>query len=402
LTRLNELRQTDNYTNWFYLGREYLFLMLVIGGTVTLYECFWTGPWSLLWAMPLTVFAIVCVGAGQHRLATFGHEAAHYMLFKNRVLNEIASEWFCMFPLFATTHQFRLQHFGHHQHANDPDLDPDVAQLRGSGHHFAFPLTLRQFLWRCVVLQVLWLPSLLRYVLCRASFQFERSAPALTVKRHASPILFLAAAIHYTALATALSVGIWHGESTFLYGAPALLLAGALALAALAPAGWFPEYALRSEISERFRLVLRWTHVSMLLCTITWLTAWTGSPWWLYYILLWLVPAGTSFAFFMMLGQVAQHGNAGTGRFDNTRIFLVHPLLRMAVFPIGNDYHTAHHLFMTVPHYYLPELHALLMETEPYRNQVTIVTGWFLHDETPMEHPTVVDLLTEAERPSAA
>ena len=27
--RINALRRTDNWTNWFYLGREYLFLLCV-------------------------------------------------------------------------------------------------------------------------------------------------------------------------------------------------------------------------------------------------------------------------------------------------------------------------------------------------------------------------------------
>src|SRR5438132_1149536 len=112
---------------------------------------------------------------------------------------------------------------------------------------------------------------------------------------------------------------------------------------------------------------------------MSWLTYSAGKPWWLYYFLLWLVPAATSFAFFLMLGQVAQHGNADRDPITNTRVFLVHPLIRLAVFPIGNDYHTPHHLFMNVPHYNLPKLHALLMQTPEYRQRVTIVTGYFFH-----------------------
>src|SRR5437879_3986802 len=134
LRQVNQLRQTDNFTNWYYLAREYFFLISVIGGTILLYESCREEAWYLVWAIPLTFVAILCIGAGQHRLATLGHEAAHYMLFKNRLLNELAAEWFCMFPIFAATHRYRLQHLGHHQHANDAELDPDVTQLRLSGH----------------------------------------------------------------------------------------------------------------------------------------------------------------------------------------------------------------------------------------------------------------------------
>ena len=106
------------------------------------------------------------------------------------------------------------------------------------------------------------------------------------------------------------------------------------------------------------------------------------------------MPIGTSFSFYMILRQLVQHGNADRERFTNTRIFLVHPLIRMAVFPIGNDYHLPHHLFTMVPHYNLKALHELLLRTQPYHDQATIVPGYFFHDDQPLAHPTVLDLMT--------
>src|SRR4051812_12248763 len=99
LRRVNVLRRTDNWTNWLYLLREYLFLAVAIGLTVAWCEFLWFEGWSLFLAIPVVLVCIFCVGAGQHRLATLTHEAAHYMLFKNRRLNEFVSEWFCMFPI---------------------------------------------------------------------------------------------------------------------------------------------------------------------------------------------------------------------------------------------------------------------------------------------------------------
>ncbi len=100
----------------------------------------------------------------------------------------------------------------------------------------------------------------------------------------------------------------------------------------------------------------------------------------------------TAFSFFMILRQVVQHGNADSGRFTNTRIFLVSHLIRFAVFPLGMDYHLPHHLFPMVPHFNLRKLHSLLLETDEYRNQATVVEGYFFH-ERPPEHPTVVELM---------
>ena len=94
----------------------------------------------------------------------------------------------------------------------------------------------------------------------------------------------------------------------------------------------------------------------------------------------------------MLLRQIVQHGNAGGERFSNTRIFLVSRLIRFAVFPLGMDYHLPHHLFPMVPHYRLKRLHALLEETEEYRQQATTVEGYFWHRDPP-QHPTVLELM---------
>jgi fatty acid desaturase len=107
-----------------------------------------------------------------------------------------------------------------------------------------------------------------------------------------------------------------------------------------------------------------------------------------------MVPLGSSFAFFMILRQIVQHGNADTERLTNTRIFHVHWLISWAVFPIGNDYHLPHHLFPMVPHYNLKKLHGLLAQTEEYRRQAIVVEGYFLPPEIPSKYPTVMDLMT--------
>jgi fatty acid desaturase len=59
------------------------------------------------------------------------------------------------------------------------------------------------------------------------------------------------------------------------------------------------------------------------------------------------------------------------------------------------DYHLPHHLFPLVPHYRLPELHALLMEHNPeYRAHCTVVEGYFFHRRPP-EHATVLELMAQ-------
>src|ERR1700674_113465 len=72
--RLQALRQTDNYTNIYYFARTYLYFTLVIGATIAFYYlglAWW-------WNVPVTIVAIVLIGAGQHQLSALTHEGAHH------------------------------------------------------------------------------------------------------------------------------------------------------------------------------------------------------------------------------------------------------------------------------------------------------------------------------------
>jgi fatty acid desaturase len=395
LRQVNALRQPDNLTNWFYLVREYAFLGAVVGATLAFYHLLEDGglPWP--WAVPVSLLAVVLVGAGQHRLATLGHEASHYSLFRNRTLNELVSDWFCMFPLFTTTHGYRLQHLAHHQYPNDGERDPDVTQMRASGHRFHLPTSRGRFLWQCVLKQVLWPPNLVRYSLVRALFKPDGGPGSpYRVTRKPSRILVFGTILYLAGLAATLAVLVWQGDPRLLALVPAAMLAAALTAYALAPEASFARYGVRHDLPARPHACLRITYYTLLLTTLAWLTWATGRPWWLYYLVLWVVPLGTSFAFFMVLRQVVQHGNADRGRLTNTRIFHVNRFISAAVFPLGMDYHLPHHLFPMVPHYNLRRLHALLLDAEDYRAQATLVEGYFLPHGPPPRKPTVLDLMT--------
>src|SRR5438132_3861623 len=101
--KLQELRQTDNFTNIYYCVRICLYFALVIGGALWFYHFQETAGWSWWWNVPVTIVAIVLIGAGQHQLTALAHEAAHHILFKNRYINDLVSDWLCMFPLYSAT-----------------------------------------------------------------------------------------------------------------------------------------------------------------------------------------------------------------------------------------------------------------------------------------------------------
>lgn len=386
--KLQQLRRTDNYTNLYYVARAYAYLALVIGGTLWFYQHQSAAGWSWWWNVPITVVAIALIGAGQHQLGGIAHEATHHILLRHRYWNDIVSDWFCMFPLFSSTHHYRLQHLAHHQYVNDPVLDPDVAQLRESGHWLSFPLAARDAYWALV--RQLWLPKLLKYAAIRSRYSSMASLTNPYARKDVIPSrLSIRVAILYMAgLAGMLTGLVRYGDAVLLAVVPALFWAAAVAFFLLLPERFYQQLRLRPVIPIRWLTAARMTFATCLFCALAWITHLTGAPAALYFILLWVVPLTTAFSFFMILRQIVQHGNAGRGWLTNTRIFLVQRLLRFSVFPLGQDYHLPHHLFATVPHYRLGELHDLLLQYPEYARQAVVVHGYFLPP-----HPTVIDVL---------
>ena len=398
MRRVNALRATDNVTNWLYIAREYVYLGTVVGLTITFYNgrVSW-GLESWLWDVPITLLAFVLVGAGQHRLTTLSHEGSHYLLFRNRLLNELASDWLTMFPMWSTTHHYRIQHLAHHQFPNDPERDPDVMQMTASGHRFPFPMRPRQFMWECVIKQLLIVPKLIRYIRVRASFNATGGGSGPYDVKGPRSKLLITVGVVYLALTIAVTTTLSYvGDPLWLAVAPGTMLAATLSFYAIVPARYYRQTNLRPDVSPRWMTFGRVTYLTLLFTGLACLTRWSGMPWGLYYFVLWVVPIFTTFSFFMILRQTVQHGNASRDRFTNTRIFLVGSLIRFAVFPLGMDYHLPHHLFPLVPHYRLPRLHRLLLDTEEYRNQATIAEGYFWHRRPP-QHATVLELMARAD-----
>jgi fatty acid desaturase len=385
---LQRLRRTDNVTNLYYLARTYAYLALVLGGTVWAYHARAAAGLSWWWDVPVTLLAIVLVGAGQHQLAGLGHEAAHHTLLRHRLLNDLVSDWFCMFPLFSSTSHYRLQHLAHHQFVNDPVRDPDVAQLRASGHWLDFPLAPASALW--ALLRQTWPPRLLRYALIRSRYGSVALAGNPYARKDTRPPRWPSwVGIAYVPLLAVLFRFLMrHGDPVLMAVVPAVSGAALVAFYLLLPERLYEQLRLRPVVSLRWVRAGRSAFLTALVAGLGWTTWLTGEWAALCFLLLWVLPLFTSFAFFMILRQIVQHGNGGRGWLTNTRVFLVHRLVRFAVFPLGQDYHLPHHLFSTVPHYRLRQLHEALLAYPEYRAQAVVVHGYFLPPR-----PTVLDVL---------
>lgn len=80
--------------------------------------------------------------------------------------------------------------------------------------------------------------------------------------------------------------------------------------------------------------------------------------------LLWVVAWLTTYRLALRIRSIAEHALAGPAEdpLRNTRTTLVSGWERLLLAPNYVNYHLEHHLVMTVPHYRLPRMHALLRE----------------------------------------
>ncbi|MEX0611987.1 MAG: fatty acid desaturase, partial [Pirellulales bacterium] len=391
--RLQELRQTDNLRNWYYLVRTYVLLAVVVGGAVWFYHFTRSGQLSMWWNVPVSFVAITLVGALQHHLANLAHEAVHHTLFKNRYLNDLTSELLCSFPMFSSTFHYGLHHLAHHQFVNDPVRDPDISQLQMSGHRLSFPILKQEFLE--VLFRQMWVPNLIRYSLARAEYdslgtsknpyiredwEYTKLPARLTLAYLVGTVLLLTGLVTY-------------GNPVLLAILPAAALTGILGALWLLPERYYYQSKIRPLLPIRVLGMMRTAFLTAMLWALAWATWSTGDWWGGYFFLLWVLPLGTSFPLFMVLRQIVQHGNGDRGWLTNTRVFRCHPFINFAVFPMGQDYHLPHHMYSTIPHYRLKELHEAMLKYPEYSGKATVVEGYIWPKERPPKHPTVVDVL---------
>jgi fatty acid desaturase len=391
--RLQELRRTDNVTNVYYFVRVYLYFALVIGGTLWFYHFQAENGLSWWWNLPVTALAIILIGAGQHQLTALAHEAAHHTLFWNRFANDLFSDWLCMFPLYSSTQHYRLQHLAHHQFVNDPERDPDISQLKTSGHWLNFPLASGVFVK--TLLKQLWIPNLVRYMRIRAKYNAIATDKNPYLKKGWTPskTTVRAGILYMVVLLAMLFVLVRLEQPVLLAVIPAALWLAAMLFFSMIPESMYHQSRVHPVISMRAMSLMRVTFITLVFNALAWLSLYVTPYAAFYYFLLWLVPIFTSFSFFMVLRQIVQHGNGDRGWLTNTRIFFVSRFINFSVFPLGQDYHLPHHLFASVPHYRLKDLHEALLGCAEYREQAVIVEGYFLPHERPPRRPTVIDVL---------
>lgn len=381
---IHPLRYLDNYRNLAYLAADWLTLGAVLAATITFCET--RAQWGLPWLsnVPVVALGVLLVGAVQHRFAGLGHEGAHWILLKNRFFNELVSDWFCMFPIFSSTAQYRLMHLGHHEYTNDWQHDPELLNMGKTRMMDRFPMTRGEFA-RHFFSRIFWPPRLLRYVwdnIYTTTFGYAVNPYQKTLPKELPGrighfrITSLLGLSYLPLMVGVLACLSWFGTQLQLVAAAGLLLTAATAVIYALPNDWYFQSDFRPVYSAKFASVLRLTWVTLLELGLASARLATGYEWGVYFWLLWVLPLLTSFPYFMLLRDLYQHANADDGKLTNSRVIFSHPVARWAMFIYGQDIHLTHHLYPAVPHYNLRKLHRLLVENnEEYARHVVECHG---------------------------
>lgn len=373
---LQALKARDNWTNWRYLALNWAVIIGTIALAIAAENALVAAGHSLWWMLPVALAAIVVIGASQHQLGGAIHEGAHYQLFANRTLNEAASDWLAGYPIFTSTHHYRLHHMPHHQFVNDKARDPVLTQAAETDHWLDFPLTHVEMVK--ALAHLLWIPHLVRYTIGRARY----SALGLGNNPYADPkqqghpsaqiigLLFAGGlpALLIAMLALELPASVVMGVFFAIWAATTLYYA-------LIPEDWFASGRIKPVFSNRTGSIARLASMAIVYGALTAMDLAGYDKAWAYYGLYWVVPLFTTFPIFMILREWLQHGNADRGRYTNSRIFVTNPLFNYAVMPWGMDYHLPHHVMASVPHYRLRELHEVLKRDPEYAAKAVVVEG---------------------------
>ncbi len=76
------------------------------------------------------ITAFLLMGRAHAQIAALMHEAAHRMLFRNRLLNDFVGRWILGFPSFTPIDSYRRGHMAHHRDEFGPN-EPDILLYRG-------------------------------------------------------------------------------------------------------------------------------------------------------------------------------------------------------------------------------------------------------------------------------
>ncbi|RTL44641.1 MAG: hypothetical protein EKK48_05165 [Candidatus Melainabacteria bacterium] len=260
----------------------------------------------VLYPNPLTfIFAFLVVTSRMGALLAIAHDAHHGTFLPDRKWNDLIAAWLCAYPVGSIYNSSKAVHMAHHKYLNTPE-DPD------RNFHFEDnKSTPQQFAWhflRLVFGGQLWTSIVVNGIL--RPIQKDSVQP----QDKPAPVVVLTRKGH-------------------------------------------PE-------------ILNLVPVQL----VIWGTLWAVSGQWWLYLAVWLGPIFTLGTFLGFLRGFVDHARLPDDSAANSAERLVtvlnaNFLERAFLAPYDFKYHAEHHMFPSVPHYYLHELHTILQADETYRSR---------------------------------
>jgi fatty acid desaturase len=381
---LRERARVHPWRNLLFLGLDHLCLVVLVASAIAfdLWRRFEEWPWIA--NAPVWLPVALVIGVLQHRIGLMGHEASHYLLHPDRRWNDLLADWLCFFPVFGSLANYRAKHLDHHLHPNDPEKDPNFEGGKFERFYALFPMARHSFVIR-YGLGFFWPPFVLSNLLdllrvitlgggAAARSQRHRGGAPSSARGEASPLVASRLGVAYiVVLAILLRAANLAGFSVWT----TLLVSYAVGVIGwkLLPATAFAPRK-SAPIDPKWTALFRMTVYSAFFGTTALVLHYTGYQCFPAFFILWVFPLVYVFPYLMLVREIFQHANAGTGELDNSRVMKVSPLLRWALLGYGNDYHLVHHLYPNIPCYRLAEVHEHLAREAPvYRGNVTETHG---------------------------
>ncbi len=335
-------------------------MLLVAGGAIGFHLVRHMQGFHWAWEVPVVALAVFHLGILQHRIALIGHEASHFMLLPDRAWNDRLANLLIFYPLFSDIRLYRKRHLGHHLHPNNYEEDSNLSGGKVERIWTQFPMGKQKFA-RCYYLMFFWPPFVLRNLLdlfltLTAGTRGKAAGAGGKGLRMA-----LLGRICFILMALVMLGSIIYGAR----GWPVIgcMYAMAVIVWACLPAQAFsdgPDH-LTADALKRAGLQ-KLSCYALLLLVLAEMGRQSGGQVVVGFIVLWVCPLLYVFPYLMLLREIYQHANAGTGDLDNTRIMHVDAFTRWALLGYGNGFHVVHHLFPNIPHDRLAEVHEVLQQ----------------------------------------
>ncbi|MBU6300135.1 MAG: fatty acid desaturase [Verrucomicrobia bacterium] len=360
--------------NLVHVFGDYACAALLQAGAITVFERYEDWGWPVWSLPPVALLTILLTGCVIHRIALLGHESSHYLLMRDRRWNEIMADLLCFFPLWGSLVNYRRKHTGHHLHPNQPGKDPNLGTEAAEKLFAEFPMRSPASIYKYYAF-FLWPPFVIRNLLQMGRvLGVGTPGPDSGGRRGPGPGL-LGIAYLFTLVGVLVGARL-SGNPAWLLGCPLMAHLLAIVVWARLPRSAFERQEGTLGYSKKTAGIIRLTVYAGILMLVTWARFFLGLPLGLYYALFWLLPLLYVFPYLMLLRELYQHANLGTGNLDNSRIIHADPFTRWALLGYGNDFHLIHHIYPNIPHYHLRAAHALLLErSEDYRHQLQEVHG---------------------------